>query len=266
MKRAGYFTTGEFAEAMGTTKDTLFHYDRIGLFSPEYLGENGYRYYSYRQFGMFSDIQILKGLGMELNEIKDYLLHRSPANYAGLLERQISRIREEISRLNGVLSDLEDADRLSKEALTADRTFKITEMDTKYGIRSRTKEEAFGRDFISYYERLKSAPVTTHDNFISAHISSALLEHGTEETEYIFSETEKLPLAQVEPVFPRGRYLIGYHFGTESSIPDTLSRMFTYLKANDLEPGYMCFLEYLVVDMMVLDHNDKITKLYLQIK
>ena len=131
---------------------------------------------------------------------------------------------------------------------------------------SRTKEEAFGRDFISYYERLKSAPVTTHDNFISAHISSALLEHGTEETEYIFSETEKLPIAQVEPVFPEGRYLIGYHFGTESSIPDTLSRMFTYLNANDLEPGYMCFLEYLVVDMMVLDHNDKITKLYLQIK
>ena len=70
----------------------------------------------------------------------------------------------------------------------------------------------------------------------------------------------------MEPVFPEGKYLIGYHFGTESSIPDTLFRMFTYLKANDLESGYMCFLEYLVVDMMVLDHNDKITKLYLQIK
>ena len=51
-------------------------------------------FFNVRQFGMFSDIQILKGLGMELNEIKDYLLHRSPANYAGLLERQISRIRK----------------------------------------------------------------------------------------------------------------------------------------------------------------------------
>nr|WP_243686593.1 MerR family DNA-binding transcriptional regulator [Clostridioides difficile] len=30
-----YFTTGEFAKICGINKKTLFHYDDIGLFSPE---------------------------------------------------------------------------------------------------------------------------------------------------------------------------------------------------------------------------------------
>ena len=32
-------TTGQFARAARTTKETLFHYDRIGLFHPVKVGE-----------------------------------------------------------------------------------------------------------------------------------------------------------------------------------------------------------------------------------
>ena len=49
MERSIYMTTGEFAKMVGVTKDTLFHYDDINLFSPEIVGENGYRYYSINQ-------------------------------------------------------------------------------------------------------------------------------------------------------------------------------------------------------------------------
>lgn len=49
MDRHEYMTTGEFASAMGVSKDTLFHYDDIGLFCPEKVSENGYRYYSRHQ-------------------------------------------------------------------------------------------------------------------------------------------------------------------------------------------------------------------------
>ena len=37
MDRNLYMTTGEFAALMGVSKYTLFHYDDIGLFSPEYV-------------------------------------------------------------------------------------------------------------------------------------------------------------------------------------------------------------------------------------
>ena len=46
MNKKIYMTTGEFARIMRITKETLFHYDEIGLFQPELTQPNGYRYYS----------------------------------------------------------------------------------------------------------------------------------------------------------------------------------------------------------------------------
>lgn len=47
MKNKKYlYTTGQFAKLNGVNKRTLHYYDEIGLFSPEFKGENGYRYYT----------------------------------------------------------------------------------------------------------------------------------------------------------------------------------------------------------------------------
>ena len=58
-----YLTTGEFAEICGVTKHTLFHYDSIGILKPEHVGDNGYRYYSLKQFSTFDIISMLEGGG-----------------------------------------------------------------------------------------------------------------------------------------------------------------------------------------------------------
>ena len=44
-----YFKTAEFAALCGVRKDTLLHYDHIGLLKPQWVGENGYRYYAAQQ-------------------------------------------------------------------------------------------------------------------------------------------------------------------------------------------------------------------------
>ena len=49
-ERAAFFTTGQFAKLCSTTKETLFHYDSLGLLKPARVGENGYRYYAASQF------------------------------------------------------------------------------------------------------------------------------------------------------------------------------------------------------------------------
>ncbi|MEH6869059.1 MerR family transcriptional regulator, partial [Bacillus safensis] len=74
-----YFTTGEFSKLCGIKKQTLFHYDEIGLFSPEIKRENGYRYYSYHQFEIFQVISLFKELGVPLKEIKRLIKQRTPA-------------------------------------------------------------------------------------------------------------------------------------------------------------------------------------------
>lgn len=73
-----YFTTGEFARLCGVKKDTLFHYDAIGILRPDIVRENGYRYYSINQFFIFDIISMLKKAGAGLGEIKEYIARRSP--------------------------------------------------------------------------------------------------------------------------------------------------------------------------------------------
>lgn len=58
-----YFTTGEFAKIFDVKKQTLFHYDSCGIFKPDIIGENGYRYYSFTQLETFAIIRTLRGFG-----------------------------------------------------------------------------------------------------------------------------------------------------------------------------------------------------------
>ena len=69
MENSRTLTAGEFAKIVGVTKHTLFHYDEIGLFSPERKGKNGYRYYSIAQIEVFDVIYTLKDLDLSLIHI-----------------------------------------------------------------------------------------------------------------------------------------------------------------------------------------------------
>lgn len=47
--RRSLFTVSQFAQMCGVSRQTLIYYDREGIFSPQVVGENGYRYYSHLQ-------------------------------------------------------------------------------------------------------------------------------------------------------------------------------------------------------------------------
>ena len=72
-ERAAFFTTGQFAKLCSTTKETLFHYDSLGLLKPARVGENGYRYYAASQFFDFDLIAVLQSAGCSLQEIHAYM-------------------------------------------------------------------------------------------------------------------------------------------------------------------------------------------------
>lgn len=94
--------TGDFAKLCGTNKRTLFHYDEIGLFSPAYTDEKGYRFYSETQCDVFFTITYLKELGMPLKEIKSYISHQSPAAMERLLTEQMTQVEAEMKRLSHI--------------------------------------------------------------------------------------------------------------------------------------------------------------------
>ena len=101
-------TVSQFAKLHNVNKRTLHYYDEIGIFSPDYKGENGYRYYDYMQGVDFEYIKMLKELNMGLDEIKKYIDNPNEEDFKEIAEVKIKEINQEIKLLNRRKEVLED--------------------------------------------------------------------------------------------------------------------------------------------------------------
>lgn len=63
------YSIGEFAKLTNVTVKTLRHYEKLGLVTPNYNPDNGYRRYFKRHIGQVESVMALKLLGFSLNEI-----------------------------------------------------------------------------------------------------------------------------------------------------------------------------------------------------
>ena len=103
----GVFSVNSFAKYSRTTKDTLLHYDRIGLLSPSIRGETGYRYYSPEQLSIVNVIRTFKELGLSLNEIKEMIDDRNPENFDGTFCQKMKILDNKIQELKDTKELLE---------------------------------------------------------------------------------------------------------------------------------------------------------------
>lgn len=95
----------DFAKIAGVSRQTLIYYDRIGLFSPVAVGENGYRMYSHNQIDNISIITILQDLGVSLKKIKEIIADISIETTKKTLNYQLSAITQKIEKLS-LLNDM----------------------------------------------------------------------------------------------------------------------------------------------------------------
>lgn len=96
----------EFAKLNHISTDTLRYYDRIGLMKPAGTMENGYRYYSIRQYEKIRTIIELRAAGMPIEEIREYFEDRNLEKSVEMIrsyQRKVEQQAEEISRLNEAL-------------------------------------------------------------------------------------------------------------------------------------------------------------------
>jgi DNA-binding transcriptional MerR regulator len=97
MEDNAFVTVKDFAKLSRTTRNTLHHYDAVGLLSPILRGaDNNYRYYSNGQLALVNVIRTLQALGMTLSEIKAFKDQRTPELVDEMFTQQIDRINEKI--------------------------------------------------------------------------------------------------------------------------------------------------------------------------
>lgn len=96
MNQSRFLSTGEFAKIMNTTKETLFHYDEIGLFKPDHIGSNGYRYYSIQQTDTLDMILMLRDFGVPLADIKKNLYNPDAKGLLQIYEKEKVTVEQKL--------------------------------------------------------------------------------------------------------------------------------------------------------------------------
>ena len=107
-----FFTAGELATLFNIPKQTLLYYDRIGLLSPEFIAENGYRHYSLTQYLILEIIVNLRKLDIPISQIKDYLNHKSSDKFNELIHKKSCECDEIINKHIKIKHSLAFVDKL----------------------------------------------------------------------------------------------------------------------------------------------------------
>jgi len=217
------YTSGEFASKAHITKKTLRYYNEHSFLTPSYIDEeNGYKYYTNKDFERLQRILLLKYLGFSLEDIKNTepVIENTPnstltapthssklqaENSTGQqhlitsLEQQLSLVDERIKQMNVVreiLSSTIDDVRLHGEADWSELLKQVTET----GLRESLMQQYIDTSNISVRIRLHTLYSQNKEQWFpwiyrNSGIKSGMkvLELGCGNGDFWLQNIEKLP-------------------------------------------------------------------------
>ncbi|HJA41581.1 MAG TPA: MerR family transcriptional regulator [Firmicutes bacterium] len=264
------FTTGEFAKACNITKQTLFHYDAIGLLTPHFKDEKGYRYYSYQQFDLLYVINILKELGMSLKEIKQFIKTNSPERMIALFQSKSDELTQKIETLKQIQKVIETRIHLTEQATQLDFSKIYTEYhETEYLFLSDRIPDYSNYQFVRSVSEFIT--ISTEKKLNVGYPIGAMLHRekllGQQYGNYTYLY---LKIEEGQNHVPRyekkaGLYVIGYHIGEEDTIGKTYDQILQYMKNNHLEIQDFAYEEF-ILDSISVTHTDAyVTKIVIPV-
>ncbi|MDM5333849.1 MerR family transcriptional regulator [Ureibacillus composti] len=269
-KRGNYLTTGEFAKLCKVNKQTLFYYDQIGLLSPVFKNEKGYRYYSIRQFELFNVIDLLKDLGMSLNDIQQYMQNKSPESFLSLMYQEkdsIVKKRQELERKEKIIETkinlMEEASYLDFHQITLEQLPEVN-LYLSRNIEN-ISSEAFVEVISDFIDELYVSQLDTGYPIGSITKREQILKG--EYTNYSYLYIEQSTPKTGYPYFKTiaGKFLIGYHIGDEKTIHQTYNRLFLEMEQLNLALGDYVLEEY-IYDTVVKNHKEQfVTKIMIHV-
>jgi len=264
-----YLTTGQFAKLMTVSKDTLFYYDKIGIFSPEIIASNGYRYYSIYQSDVFYVIWVLKELDMPLIDIKAYLDDKSPKKLIDLLEKEANALTAKISRMAKMRTFVVDKINATKEALEVNTSNIVIEYKDEEEFIVVTESKLLTNDKNIYdslqfhYKYLEEKNINTSASGGWMISVQNVLNGESLKYDYLYSKLNEPSYANLK--IEKGIYLIAYHDKGYSSIEQTYNRLVKYAKDNELSLQGFFYEDILLDELSVKGIEKYLIKIFVQV-
>lgn len=261
------YSTGEFADFFEIKKDTLFYYDKIKLFCPAGVSENGYRFYTSSQIDPFWTLLSLRELDVPIKTLQTYFQNPSPESLLKMTDAQLDIVEQEIKKLQKIRRLLHRVSHATQEAEMAE-----------LGV---VHIEILPERFYVYSEPMEQTAKTTeqhwsdvYDHFVrktdlmgTAYVGSVISKADLESQRFgrvdrLFAEST----SKKEAVRAGGTYAVYYHKGDYDSLPAAYPALLQ--KVQDL--GYFvvgdAYEEYLIAETATQHREAFITKISIPIK
>ena len=260
----------EMAKLRNISTETLRHYDRIDLLKPVHVDpDTGYRYYSITQYEKIGTIRELKNLGMSLREIKEYFDNRNVESSRILLTEQKKKIDEQIDKLIRIRQEINAKIDFLDIVRTTDLNDEIRIKHFKarqyvYFNRTVSDDIELSYDSVSLERVLskskQSMPIFATNRYGGLVSRADILKNVkplSAKMIILYDGEEDVDECNIIEV-PEGDYLCMFYVGNFWNREESIEKMLTYMKENDLVlAGDVLQMQW--VDFAITDNLDDIS-------
>lgn len=268
MSNRSFFNISDFAKFSRTTRDTLLHYDKIGLLSPVSRESNNYRNYSSGQLALINVIRTLQELGMTLGEIKEIKDRRTPENMDELLLRQIEHIDTKIDEwlrakklllmLTKTIHSVLDIDeeKITVQFLPAESIVLGDLNEYNCGINDYDALTNFYRVISKKYPDLN----------LNYPVWGSFSEKRIKQGDWIWPDRFYFSNPEGQDQKPAALYAIGYTRGGYGQSDELYKRMIDYINKNDLEICGDAFEEYPLNEVSISNDTNYLMRVMITVR
>jgi DNA-binding transcriptional MerR regulator len=262
-----FFSVTEFAKIVGTTAETLRHYDRVEVFFPEKTDESSnYRLYSSTQITTIKMINVLTEIGVSLDTIKDLVKQRTPEELMKLLSKQKNILADKLRSLHDTHSVISTFLDLMTEGMCAiEKDLIVSEMPEKHILLGNPNDYSdtvgFFRELIRFCNEQKESALN---------LSYPIGGYFDTMDDFVRDPSKPMRFFTIDPrgdsKKEEGLYLIGYTRGYYGETNDLPARMAEYARVNSLLFTGLVYNIYLFDEMSILDRSNYLLQVSASVK
>lgn len=235
-----FFTAGEFAKIHSINKRTLHYYDSVGIFSPKFKGENGYRYYTYEQSMELENILALRAIGMSIEELQNYINNPNKNDFRKIAKEKINEIDKTITRLKKLKEILKEKSSMLDlcdeiydgkiEVVTLNEEYLLM---TKLPLNFENNLSLINNSKIIMEHLKSSCEFNSYKKSCGSYISiEKINSKNFNEYDGIFTKVDKSKKELF--IKPSGKYIRGFSIGDWSKIPLVYEKIDAFARENNL--------------------------------